>query len=117
MIKVIILVKRKAGMSMADFKDYYENHHSVRGTRNFPGMASYTRNYLTPIGNGSGTAEEPPFDCVTETCFETEEDYRRAMAHFAEDPATAEAHFADEENLFDRSRIWSFIADECRTPL
>lgn len=100
-------------MSMAEFKEYYENHHSVRGTRNFPGMARYTRKYLTPVG----TDEEPPFDVVTETCFETEEDYHRAIAHFAADPATAEAHFADEEKLFDRSTIRTFLVDECRTDL
>ena len=69
-------------------------------------MASYKWNYLTSIGNGSGTDEEPPFDRVTEACFETEEDYQRAIAHFA-----------DEENLFDRSQIWSFVVDECRTVL
>lgn len=113
MIKVVVLAKRKPGMSMAAFKDYYENHHSVRGARNFPHMASYKRTYLTPVG----TDEEPPFDCVTESCFATEEDYQKSMAHFAEDPATAEAHFADEENLFDRSKIWAFIADECSTTL
>lgn len=113
MIKVIVLAKRKAGMSMAEFKDYYENHHSVRGTRNFPGMARYSRKYLTPVR----TDEEPPFDVITETCFETEEDYQQAIAHFAADPATAEAHFADEENLFDRSTIRTYLVDECRTDL
>lgn len=113
MIRVIITAKRKAGMSMEAFKHYYENHHSVRGTRNFPGMARYTRKYLTPVG----TDEEPPFDVITETCFETEEDYQRALAHFGSDPAIAEAHFADEENLFDRSTILTFLVDECRTDL
>ena len=100
-------------MSMADFKDYYENHHSVRGRRNFPGMASYKRQYLTPVG----TDAEPPFDVVTETGFATEEDYQRAIAHFASDPAEMEAHFRDEENLFDRSTILTFLVDECRTEL
>ncbi len=117
MIKVILLVKRKRGMSMADFRDYYENHHSKRGARNFPHMASYRRNYLTPIGNGPERDAEPPFDCMTETCFESEDDYQKAMTHFVGDPAEMAAHHADEENLFDRSEIWTFLADECITKL
>jgi hypothetical protein len=115
MIKVIMLLKRRPGMSMAEFKDYYETRHSVLGTKNFPHMASYKRNYLTPVGDSAGA--EPPFDCVTETCFATEEDYRASIAHFAADPARIAAHESDEENLFDRSKFWTFIVDECSTEL
>lgn len=117
MIKVIVLTKRKPGMPMADFKDYYENHHSVCGQKSFPYMSSYKRKYLTAFSNGSGKEDDQPFDCVTEACFETEQDYQESIAYLSQNPAAAAAHVLDEENLFDRSRIWSFIVEECSTDL
>ncbi|HYH51671.1 MAG TPA: EthD domain-containing protein [Acidimicrobiia bacterium] len=106
MFKIMILIKRRAGMSMDDFIDYYENHHAPLGLRAVPNMKGYTRRYLTPLGG-----EELAYDVATEIVFDDEADFGRAMEHLNE-PATRAEVDADEERLFDRSTITFMKVDE-----
>jgi hypothetical protein len=105
MYKVMILIKRRPGMSMKEFIDYYESHHAVLGASTLPMMTSYVRHYLSPVGSHVRDAdEELPYDIVTEITFEDERGFQEAMATLAV-PETAAKIIADEERLFDRSTI------------
>lgn len=53
MFKIMVLIKRREGMSMADFIDYYESHHSVLAAKHLHHTQSYLRHYLTPLGTTS----------------------------------------------------------------
>lgn len=106
MLKIMILIKRRADMSMEEFIDYYENHHAPLGLRAIPNMKGYTRRYLTPLGS-----EDLPFDVATEIVFDDEADFEQAMGYLNE-PATRAAVDADEERLFDRSSITFMKIDE-----
>jgi len=105
MYKVMILIKRRAGMSMEEFIDYYESHHAILGASTLPMMTSYVRHYLTPLGSHvRDPAEELPYDVVTEITFADESAFQEAMTTLAA-PETADKIVADEERLFDRSTI------------
>ena len=39
MIKVVMLMKRKPGMTIPDFRQYYENNHRVIGEKYLNGFA------------------------------------------------------------------------------
>ena len=108
MYKVMILIKRRPGMSMDEFIDYYEDHHAPLGLRAIPTMKGYTRRYLTPLGDD---APELPYDVATEIVFDDEADLERAMAYLNE-PATRAEVDADEERLFDRSTITFMRVEE-----
>jgi uncharacterized protein (TIGR02118 family) len=114
MIKIVTLLRRKAGMSRQDFIRYYESTHAVLAKKLIPGLDNYSRNYIDPGRGAFGmSAESPGFDCVTEIIFPNETVYAAALAAIAK-PEVAEAIARDEENLFDRSAIRSYIVEEHR---
>jgi uncharacterized protein (TIGR02118 family) len=109
MFKMIILAKRKPGMSMEAFREYYETRHAPLAMSLAPEpVAKYIRNYLTPAAPGI----ENPYDVVTETWFESKEQFDRNFAALAAAPEKMAAIAADEENFFDRSSISFYTADE-----
>lgn len=85
MIKRIILLRRKPGMSREEFKDYWVNNHA-KTVGSFPEVKKYTVNYFT------STDDNIPFDGVAELWFEDEE----AMKQHAEMPARRK--FVQEDN-------------------
>ena len=65
MIKVMSLMKRKDGMSFADFKNWIENVHPSFAKK-VPGMRKYTVNILTKEN------ADLPFEAVSEMWFDSE---------------------------------------------
>ena len=109
MFKLVVLTKRKAGMSMEAFIDYYENNHAPLMTSFYPQVKKYTRTYLTSVSHDTLTGdEEKPVDCVTEAFFDDEAGWLDVIKSMEENPERTAAHAADEENLFDRSKIGWF---------
>jgi hypothetical protein len=51
--KILLFMKRRPGMTMADFMDYYENYHVPLALKSASGLAGYTRRYLTPQANAA----------------------------------------------------------------
>jgi len=117
MFKMIVLLKKKPGMSDEAFRDYYERHHAELVKRSAPKMLKYIRNYLTPIGNEVYMAEENgAVNCVTEAWFENKQEFDKTIAAIM-GSHIADALVRDEENLFDRSFIRWFAADEIESDL
>lgn len=106
MIKTVLLLRRKPGMTMEEFIDYYENNHAPLCMELYPGLfADYRRSYILPDGMYSAAhvgaaAPVPEFDVISELWFRTQEDYERMQAGFA-DPQIGPRLRADEMNLFD----------------
>lgn len=116
MFKLIILAKRKPGISMDEFRHYYEEHHAVLAQKLSPPLVRrYVRNYLFPVQGELSSQGEAPFDCVTETWFDSEADYRRTIEGLAAAPDKIAILARDEENLFDRSKIWWFTSVQCES--
>lgn len=105
MFKVVCLLKRKAGMTLEEFIDYYETTHVKLGLKGHPNARRYCRRFLRPFPNPvSGLAEEPEFDVITEIWFDNRHEFDLAMKNLAT-PDIAAAIKADEERLFERDRI------------
>ena len=117
MFKLIVTGKRKPGMSMDEFRQYYETRHAVLAQEITPRMRRYIRNYVTPVRGGSSAGAEPPFDCVTEVWFDSEEDLKRTSESLSLEPQKTAAMNADIDNLFDRSSIWRFTSVQCESDI
>ncbi|MGH8595937.1 MAG: EthD domain-containing protein [Gammaproteobacteria bacterium] len=117
MFKVMVMIKRKRGMSTDDFINYYETSHAPLGASKVPNLKRYVRHFIRPFGNEIyGADAEPPYDVLTELWFDDEDDFKRGMAHLS-DPETAAIIGADEEKLFERSSIRFMIMDDRETDL
>ena len=109
MIKLVTLLKRRAGLSRADFIAYYESRHRKIGEQVLGGFAShYMRRFLHPT---DGIDRESDFDVLMEIWFPDQARMDACFAHLAE-PAVAAMIAADEEMLFDRTRNRSFVVEE-----
>ncbi len=116
--KILLLMKRRPGMSVADFRDYYENRHVPLALKYDGGaMTRYVRRYLEPQPNAElGTNEELPYDVVSELWFEDEAAFR-ATLHYMTTSVMPDDVVADEMNLFDRPTMRIATVIECETDL
>ncbi len=108
-ITVITLLKRREGMSKADFISYYEAHHRRIGEKVLGGYATrYVRRFLHPT---DGVDQHEDADVVMEIDFPDAETQAACFAAMGDEATMAEI-VADEEKLFDRSRIRTFTVEE-----
>jgi len=69
MIKIVALLKRRAGLTPAEFTEYYEQRHAPLFARVIPPeveqvIVHYAQNHAVALGGGA-----PAWDCVTEIGF------------------------------------------------
>jgi hypothetical protein len=121
-VRVILLLKRKPGMSREDFRDAYENRHRRLGMEKVGHLlTSYRRHYLgpgstfaaaAPVPTGGGQAPAAvPYDVVTEMVFPDSaalEECNRIVG----EPVTRRMFSEDEETLFDRPSCWTIVTEE-----
>jgi hypothetical protein len=115
MVKMVFMLKRKPGLSRAEFIQYYESHHRLLGEKYVPNAVRYVRRYLEPVpGPWSKPADE--FDVLTELWFANQQEADKAMKHLSE-PAIHEEIAQDEARLFDRSRSQVYIITETESAM
>lgn len=111
-VKLIILAKKKAGLSRQEFIDYYEGHHAPLAARLLPFAYDYRRSYpKLAIKNGTASAEDFDCDAVVELWFEDKTTYR-SFTEAMTDPETARQIAEDEERFLDRSAMIAMISEE-----
>jgi uncharacterized protein (TIGR02118 family) len=103
MYKVVALIKRKPGMSRADFMSYYEANHAPLARKCFPQIVQYRRNFIDLEGAIIMPGMEPPdFDSVTEIWYRDKEAYDEMLStHFME--TVRETIESDERNFLDQT--------------
>ena len=110
-IKAIALLKRKTGLSKAEFIDYYEAQHAPLITSLFPTITAYRRNYTDFEGAFAYSDAAPlDFDVVTEIEFADRAGYDDMLARAA-DPATGQTIAEDEEHFLNRSHTRMFVTE------
>src|SRR5262245_5337198 len=101
MIKILIFIKKKDGLSREQFIDYYENRH-VPLTRSRVGqfLVGYIRNYIDPDAplSASTGSDRLDVDVITELLVENEETMQQMFA-VAGEPAIADEIATDEEKF------------------
>lgn len=120
MFKIILTIKRRAGMTLEQFKTYYHEHHLPNVFAILPqspnGATVHRRNFimrddpfLDAIGDGRADAN-PPFDVITEIEFETREDAHEAMRVMF-DKQYIDKIKADEANFIDPGSINFYVTE------
>jgi uncharacterized protein (TIGR02118 family) len=115
MIKFVVMLKKKAGMTRSEFIEYYENHHAKLVKENIPSLREYRRNYVQQesvfISGTDSPTSSAEFDVVSELWFDDMVGYQ-AMNTAMADPAIGQLLNGDAENLFDGSYTVAFLVDE-----
>jgi uncharacterized protein (TIGR02118 family) len=110
MIKVVLLVRRKPGISREEFRRYYEGRHAPLAASQLRSCVRYVRNFVVEDLSG-----EPDFDCVTEFWYELDGPWRAARDHIASE-ASRQALAEDEARFMDRASMRVVVVAECETP-
>ena len=115
--KILLFLKRKANMSMEDFRDYYENVHARLGEKYSQGLTRYFRRYLNPLPNPvTGEDGELPYDVITELWFD-DKDIFEATVKYLSTSVMPDVVVEDEEILFNRSQSRMATVIECESEL
>lgn len=116
-VKLITLLHRKPGMSRDDFIARYESVHSKIGEKYLrPYATRYMRRYTRATEQNVVGLSELPADVIMEIWFPSMHIFHECMQSLMTDEAQAEI-IADEELMFDRSRMISFVVDEYESAL
>src|ERR1700736_5834078 len=101
MIKQVVFLKKRADITMEQFKDYYENQHSQLAKRmGAKPSLPYAQRYITPEKNPlTGEVIHPGYDCIMEIWWNTREDFEAAMKGLG-NPEFLAARMEDERKLF-----------------
>jgi uncharacterized protein (TIGR02118 family) len=103
--KILLFMKRRPGMSMEAFQDYYETRHAPLAMKYSSGVDRYIRRYLTAHPNPeTGESGELPYDVVTELWFEDEAVFKGTVQYLSTSIMPDDI-VEDEKNLFDRPKI------------
>lgn len=70
MIKLIVMVKKKEGMTQEEFDSYWREVHGPLVRNNVPGLLKYTQNHRIDL-NG----EKSPYDGIAELSFKDMDAY------------------------------------------
>ena len=90
MIKGIALLKRKLGLTPAEFRQQFEEVHAPLEVSLFPSIRKYVRNYVTGVPNQGDP--EPEFDCIAEHWYDDMEGFQEMVDIAAGDARYALGH-------------------------
>jgi hypothetical protein len=115
--KILMFMKRRAGMTVEAFQEYYEQHHAPLCAAYSSGLGRYMRRFLTAHPNPeTGAACELEFDVITELWFEDEKVFRGTLKYLSTSIMPDEV-VEDEKRLFDRTKTRMATVVECESVL
>ena len=115
--KILFFMKRRPGMTVAEFRDYYEKHHAPLCAKYTTGVKRYVRRFLDPLPDAeTGKNEELPYDVVTELWFDDEAVFRGTVNYLSTSIMPDEV-VEDEKKLFDRKKTRLATVVECESSL
>jgi hypothetical protein len=105
-LKVMLLLKRKPGLSLAEFIERYETLHVPAVEQHATVMRRYERHYLHPGSHVmfGDVVEEPEYDVITELWYDDRAAFEQQQDGLRGRPEVVAEVIADEESLFDRSK-------------
>jgi hypothetical protein len=124
---VMMLVTRKADLSLDQFKDHYENKHvplildCLKGVEPLSHMRYYLQRNDAAKGDGdvapplvfAGDASTIDYDCLTKIEFRDEEHFQQFNHEFMNSPRLAEVE-ADQKEFTDGIKFRVFAVEEAR---
>lgn len=113
MFKILLLIWRRADLTRAAFRDYYEQNHAPLGVRNLPGMGDYRRSY--PVWPEPAPAALGGFDVMTAVWHAGRADFDRQVAMRQSAPIK-EVTDADESKFMSRRRLVLCVDERGMSP-
>jgi len=109
MVKLIICVKRRSGMTSDEFDAYWQNQHGPL-VKSVPEFMRHVRKYVQChlAHNSVPVGAEAPYDGVAELWFDSAEELKRAF----NEPRYLEIIRPDEHKFADLSGCISFVTQE-----
>lgn len=127
MFKLIVLIKKKPGISRQEFIDHYEGHHARAVPKMLPEIFAkcrlYRRNYLAfndPMGSIAGpeyVGIDLGFDVITELVFDTREEAEAMLIAGYGDPEKREIVRADGDKFVDNHQARFYVVEVHETKL
>ncbi|MEP1470046.1 MAG: EthD domain-containing protein [Halieaceae bacterium] len=110
-------MKRRPGMTIEAFRDYYEGNHRLIGEKYLKGFASrYVRRYVNALPDRDGELYDPEYDVVLEVWYPDEATFK-ACAENLQRPEIASEINDDEQQLFDMRFMRSYVVEEYESEL
>lgn len=117
MIKLVMPMKRRPGMSIEEFREYYESKHRLIGEKYLKGyVTKYLRRFTNPLTDRDGQMRDPEYDVILEIWYPDEETFKACGQHLSQ-PEIAQEIREDEEKLFDMRYMRSYLVDECESDM
>jgi hypothetical protein len=122
-VKIIVLIRRKPGLSKAAFRNHYEAVHADLALRYIrPFLTDYRRSYPTSAfsyldtveRSAAGAAPQFDYDCVTEMWFETRTRMEEMFALLSTD-TVRRAIAEDEARFIDPQSVVVITCEESRS--
>ena len=111
MVKLIIMLKRKNGLTHEEFVEYWENKHGPLAAKMFTKAKRYVQNHPVMLPGG----KEPPIDGIAEMWFDDVESQQASATWYQTDDGKPIRD--DEAKFMDRSKMAFFLAEEKEIPL
>ena len=117
MIKLVMPMKRRPGMTIPEFREYYETKHRVIGDKYLKGFATrYMRRFTNPTVDRDGVQRDPEYDVFLEIWYPDQETFEACGRKLSE-PEIAKEIREDEEKIFDMRFMRSYLVEECESDL
>ena len=116
MIKLVMMMKRRAGMTFDEFVQYYETKHRLIGVKYNKGARRYTRRYLRKLENPAfGELPDPEYDVLTEIWYDDQAALDAGLAQITA-PEAGKVIAEDSARLFDgNAKVHMFVIYDERT--
>lgn len=115
--KILLFMKRKPGMSVAAFRDYYETRHAPLCAQTSTNLQRYVRRFIDPKPHPeTGPNEEMEFDVITELWCKDEAAFNGLLGYLTTS-VMPDFIVEDEKNLFDRDSFRIATVVEYETDL
>jgi hypothetical protein len=117
MIKLVMPMKRRPGMTIPEFREYYETKHRLIGEKYLKGYATrYFRRFLNALPDRSGELYDPEYDVILEIWYPDEETFQACNERLSLPDIVAEIR-EDEEKIFDMRYMRSYLTEERESDL
>lgn len=112
MIKLVMPMKRRPGMTIPEFREYYETKHRLIGEKYLKGFASkYMRRFTNPTVDRDGELRDPEYDVFLEIWY-PDQATMEACGKALSTPEVQQEIREDEEKVFDMRFMRSYVVDE-----
>jgi uncharacterized protein (TIGR02118 family) len=105
MVKVIVLLKKKDGLTQEAFSQYWRQKHGVLVTKTVPGLKRYVQNHVMKLPGG-----RPFTDGVAELWYDDMESWQKSAKWYLGDKGKIIRD--DEDNFIDKSKMVFIVAEE-----